>query len=105
MGGGDPAAATPTTTADPTDGKKGKGKKGSGVLSKSECQQLSDKGIDLLIAGMGLDPGSAGQIKAQAAGDPNMASMMSECLKSNTRSQYKCGMAATTKADWETCLK
>lgn len=112
MGGGDPSAATPPATtaaaADPADPKPAKGGKGGkgGALSKAECQQVSDKGVDLLLAGMsGLDPSMAAQVKAQAANDPNMAGMMTECLKSTTRAQYKCSMAAKSKGEWETCLK
>jgi hypothetical protein len=68
---------------------------------------VSDKGVDLFLAGMGggLDPSMVAQLKAQAGSDPNMAGMVTECVKSTTRSQYKCAMAATSKADWETCLK
>jgi hypothetical protein len=110
-GGMDPsggAAAAPAPAADPTPdpkpGKNGKGKKGG--LSKSECQALSAKGVDLLIAGMeGMDPSMAAQIKSQAASDPNMAGMMGECQKTTTRAQYTCGMAATSKEAWQTCLK
>ncbi|MEO8878453.1 MAG: hypothetical protein ABI461_22885 [Polyangiaceae bacterium] len=112
-GGGDApaatAATTPSTPADSKPGKSGKGKAGKGgggALSKSECTQLSSKGVDLLIAGMpGMDPSMGAQIKAQAAGDPNMAGMMTECMKTTTRAQYTCGMGAGSKDEWEKCLK
>jgi len=112
-----PPPATAAAADPPPDPKAGKGKKGKkgdkttgsgggGGLTKTECQQISDKGVDLMLAGMGgLDPSMAAQIKAQAAGDPNMAGMMTECMKSTTRAQYKCGMAAASKDEWQTCLK
>lgn len=117
MGGGsDPSAAAATPPAsDPsaTGDKPGKGKKGKkgaagggGGLSKSECQELSNKGLDLKMQSMGItDPSMGAQLKSQMASDPNMAGMISECLKSQTRAQYQCGMAASSEPAWETCLK
>ncbi len=110
------ATPTPAPTPDTTDsdpkgkgkGKRGKGKgKGAkGELSAAECQQLSNKGIELLGASMGMtDPSMMSQLKAQAAGDPNFGGMQTECVKSTTRAQYKCGMSATSKDAWEACLK
>ena len=108
------ATATPTATPDPSDSEpkgkgKGKGRKGKGAkgeLSAAECQTLSNKGIELLGASMGMtDPSMMAQLKQQAAGDPNFAGMQTECVKSTTRAQYKCGMAATSKDAWEACLK
>ena len=115
-------AATPTPTPDPTPapdpkGKGGKGKKGKGgddasagggggQLSQSECSALSDKGVELFAASMGItDPSMTAQLKATAAGDPNFSKMQTECTKSTTRAQYKCGMAAKSKDAWEACLK
>ena len=110
------ATPTPTPASDTSDsdskgkGKgKGKGKKGKGAkgeLSAAECQSLSNKGIELLGASMGMtDPSMMAQLKQQAAGDPNFAGMQTECVKSTTRAQYKCGMSATSKDAWEACLK
>ena len=104
-----PTPAPDTSDSDPKGKGKGKGKKGKGAkgeLSAAECQALSNKGIELLGASMGMsDPSMMAQLKQQAAGDPNFAGMQTECVKSTTRAQYKCGMSATSKDAWEACLK
>lgn len=107
---GDPsatAAATPApATADDGKGKgKGKGngktKGGKGELSKAECDQIADHEMDVVIASSGMDPSMKEMLKAQ--GGSAMANLNAECLKSGTRAQYKCMMAAQSKDEMSKC--
>ncbi len=107
-GASDPSAATTPTpdSAPPADpkgkGKKGKGK-GKGELSSAECDQISDHELDVIVLSAGIDPSMKEMLKQQAASDPNLAGMKSECLKNGTRAQYKCMMAAKSKDEISQC--
>ncbi|MEO8798103.1 MAG: hypothetical protein ABI551_09480, partial [Polyangiaceae bacterium] len=83
-GASDPsAAATPTTDPTPAADPKGKGKKGKGKgkgeLSAAECDQISDHELDVIVLSAGIDPSMKEMLKQQAASDPNLAGMKSEC--------------------------
>lgn len=110
-GASDPSSAAtapapePTPAAEPKGKGKGKGKggKGKGELSAAECDQISDHELDVIVLSAGIDPSMKAMLKEQAASDPNLAGMKSECLKNGTRAQYKCMMAAKSKDEIGQC--
>lgn len=90
---------SPTGAAPPAEPKGG----GRGTVSKAECDRVMNRYLELEIAHnpqlKGLPPEAIEQAKQMAREQHGDA----PC--SATRAQYTCGMAATSTAAWERCLK
>ena len=108
------------TTASATPGKGGKsGKKGhkksggakkSGPkVSRAQCNQLLDKFIDLAVGSdsrfAGIPPAMLKTMKMQARSQATQQKGDPCAGEGVTRSEYDCGMAAETTAEWQKCLE
>lgn len=87
--------------ADPTSAPPASG--GKGAVSKSECDRVMDKYIELEIARnpelKGVPPEVIDQAKQMAR------EKHGEAPCTATRAQYTCAMGATTTAAWQKCMK
>jgi predicted GNAT family acetyltransferase len=74
-----------------------------GSLSKDECTKLIDHMTDVAVKGQGLSGDMAKTATDMAKAQ--MGSMVDECVKEGTRSDYDCAMAANTVDEMEKCTK
>ncbi len=74
-----------------------------GSLSKDECTKMMDHMTDVAVSGQGLSGDLAKTAKDMAKAQ--MGSMIDECVKEGTRSDYDCAMAANTVDEMEKCTK
>lgn len=106
------AASGKSDKPDGKTGKKADALKG-GKVSKAECEKVLDRGIDLQFA---AQPGmkdmvaalkQAGQLDAIKQQARQQAGAGKDPCDSDgvTRSQYTCGMAATTADAWKNCMQ
>jgi hypothetical protein len=98
------SAGTATSSGAPGPGSGATTK--TGPVSRDECEAVVDHGLDLLIASSpqfaGIPPEMIAEFKTQAKKDK---SADSPCDKGISRTEYSCGMAATTSADFQKCSK
>ena len=100
---------TPLTTDDGSGkGDAAKPKSASnktGPVSKQECEEVVDHGLDLLLGSnpqfAGIPPEMIAQFKAQARQDKAADNPCSG--KGISRAEYNCGMAANNAADFQKC--
>ena len=99
-----PAAGVP---ADPKPGAPAKPGKSGPKVSSAECARLFDRYIELEFDSnpqlQGLPPDMRKQIAAQAKAQAKAQKGEAPC--DATRSQYACGMAATSTSEWKKCLQ
>lgn len=108
-------ASSPSSSDSPPSGKGGTAKGGAapapstttpskgGAVSKSECDRVMDRYLDLEISKnpelKGVPPEVIDQAKQMAR------EKHGEAPCSATRAQYTCAMAATSTAGWQKCMK
>ena len=96
-----PEATSPG--AKPSTGKEPTGGGGKGAVSRSECDRVMDKYLELEIASnpqlKGVPPEVIEQAKQMAREKHGDA----PCTA--TRAQYSCAMAASSTAAWQRCMK
>ena len=74
-------------------------------LSKDECTKLIDHMTDVAVKGQAGDLSADMQKAAKDMAKAQMGSMIDECVKEGTRSDYDCAMAANTVDEMEKCTK
>ena len=101
VGEAPPPEATSPGAKPSTGGKEPTG--GKGVVSRSECDRVMDKYLELEIASnpqlKGVPPEVIEQAKQMAREKHGDA----PCTA--TRTQYSCAMAASSTAAWQRCMK
>ncbi len=111
-GGAAGGAAAGAGGGDDDDGKPKKPKPGkTGPVSKQECNEALDHGLDLMVASdprfQGIPPEMLQQFKSQAMKDAlrDHAGQNPCGGKGITRAEYDCEMAATSSDDFRKCEK
>jgi hypothetical protein len=78
-------------------------------LSAAECNKIMDKYIELVGISQGISPDAIGgvmsMLRNSVANDPNYGNALGACAKENTKTQYRCAMAAKDVDTWNKCLK
>jgi hypothetical protein len=99
-GPGAPAGATSSTRPLPPKAER---------LSAAECNKVMDKYIELVGISQGISPDAIGgvmsMLRNSVANDPNYGNALGACAKENTKTQYRCAMAARDVDTWNKCLK
>jgi hypothetical protein len=98
---GAPPAGSPPSKREPKPSSGGGG--GNGAVSKAECDRVMDRYLELEIANNPQLKGVPPEVIEQAKQMAREKQGESPCTA--TRTQYTCGMAASSTAAWQRCMK
>jgi len=76
---------------------------GGGKLSKDQCQQLVDHGIELMIKKQGADIPPDILKQAKEAAKAQLDEALDKCVKEGTKGEFDCGMKASSMEDFMKC--
>ena len=87
--------------------------KGGSTVSNAECASLLDHFFDLKVNespdAQKLPPDQKeafrASVKQTAASDPDVKQVTEQCQSEVTRTEFDCGMHATTSQQWNDCIQ
>jgi hypothetical protein len=73
-------------------------------ITKDQCQQLVDHGIEIMVKQQGLKDVSPDIIKqAKEAAAPQLKDALDKCVEQGTEADFNCGMKAQTMDEFMAC--